>query len=356
MSTIYRASCDCGFVGDYSSQAKADWVLRKHSCAKHIAVAEAHARGLVRAAVVDRTPKPCLHKEAEHVHGTYSAYTLDRCRCRPCAAAKTAYETNRRRQQAYGRWNGLIDAAPAREHVRVLMAQGMGLKRIVAVSTVPQGQLWKLLDGKRRGDGTRVPSRRIRPETADRILAVELDLADGARVDSTGATRRVRALVALGWSQSKIAAELGIQRSNFTIASGRRETLTVAHDKACRDLYDRWSMRLPPQDAQRDRAASSMARRYAKARGWLPPLAWDDERIDDPEYTPDVGRKEALAEDPELDEAAIQRRLEGDKSVRLSKADAAELVARWRASGRPMNECDRITGLQSRRYIERIAA
>ena len=32
--------------------------------------------------------------------------------------------------------------------------------------------------------------------------------------------------------------------------------------------------------------SDSRARRYAKARGWLPPLALDDEYLDDPTYKP----------------------------------------------------------------------
>ena len=148
----------------------------------------------------DRTPKPCAHKEAQHAHGTYACYVLDFCRCHPCAKANRDYEAERVRQQAYGRWDNYVDAHPAREHIRTLTDQGMGLKRIVAVSDISQGLLWKLVYGKRRTDGTRTPSKRVRKDTLERILAIELDLAAGAAVESTGTARRIQALVALGWS------------------------------------------------------------------------------------------------------------------------------------------------------------
>lgn len=71
---------------------------------------------------LDRTPKPCLHKQANHQHGTNACYVLDKCRCHPCAHARAAQDDWRRRQQAYGRYDKYVDAAEARRHVRSLMA------------------------------------------------------------------------------------------------------------------------------------------------------------------------------------------------------------------------------------------
>lgn len=341
----------CGWKGTYATAAKGDYAKKRHSCKRWIARAEAATRGEQLRARVDRTPKPCLHKQANHQHGTYACYTLDGCRCLPCAQAVREYEQNRVRQQAYGRWNGLVDAEPSRRHVRALMDAGMGLKRIVAVSGIPQGQLWKLMYGKKRPDGSQVPSKRVRPSTEARILAVRLDLADGARVDSIGAVRRLQALVALGWSQSKVANRLGILPANFTpVIQGRRSTITVAHDKAVRALYDDLSMRLPPEVEWRDKIAAARARNYAKARGWLPPLAWDDDQLDDPECRPAPLRERGLVHDEVLDEAAIYRRSHGDREVRLSKAEAAELVHRWANSGRSLADCERVTGIKVDRF------
>lgn len=353
MATVYLACCtDCPFAGRYTSRARADWAFGRHSCERHQRIAELRARGESRKASIDRTPKPCLHKEADHMHGTYACYVLDFCRCEPCASANRVYENSRVRQQAYGRWNGLVDAEPARQHIRSLMAQGMGLKRIVAVSDISHGQLWKLMYGKRKRlksgkpSKRRTPSKRIRPETERRILAVQLDLAGGARVDSIGAARRIQALAALGWSLSKIAARLGILRSNFTNLAHGRTDITVAHDKAVRALYDEWSMQLPPQETHRDKIAASRARNYARALGWLPPLAWDDDALDDPESAPLTG---AEIDAPDLDHAAIERRAAGDKAVRLSQQEKAELVRLMVARGVPKNEIERRTGVNAHR-------
>lgn len=348
MSAAFVSSCECGFSGRYSSQAKADYALRRHSCERWQRRAEAARKAAAREAAVDRTPKPCLHKEADHQHGTHACYALDRCRCRPCSDANAAYESTRIRLKAYGRWNGLVDAEPARAHVLELMAQGMGIKRVVKVSGVPQGVLWKLLYGRHGG----TPSRRIKPATEARLLAVRLDLADGAKIANVGTARRLQALVALGWSQSKLARRLEVEATNFGRLIHARQQTTVGTARAVRELYDELSMQLPPETDHRDKIAAARSRNYAKAHGWLPPLAWDDELLDDPDYFPEPGgRERGLAHVEELDEAAIyRRRMHGDRSVRLSKADAAELVRRWAASGRPLAECERITGIKTDRF------
>lgn len=346
MTTNFHVSCDdCPFERTYSSQARADYFFGRHSCERQNRMAQLRARGEARKAGVDRTPKSCHHKQVTHVHGTRACYVLDKCRCERCAPAHSAYEKDRTRQHAYGRWGNLVDARPGREHIKQLMAQGMGLKRIVAVGGVSQGSLWKLIYGKRRPDGSRVPSKRITADLERRILAVELDLADGARVDSTGAVRRVQALVAIGWSLTKIADRLDIRRSNFTdIPNGLRTQVNVAHDRAIRALYDEWSMRLPQQAVWHDKAAASRARRYAQQRGWQPPLAWDEETIDDPAATP----AEVVA-GVHVDDAAVERRMAGDKTVALTSADRGELVRRMLARGFSFNEIERRTGVNPRR-------
>lgn len=349
MATRYRITCDaCPFDRVYASRAKADYAFERHSCERWQRRAELAARGQARKESIDRTPKPCLHKEADHRHGTYACYVLDRCRCEPCANANSTYKAERVRQQAYGRWNGLVDADPARQHVRDLMAQGMGLKRIVAVSGVAQGVLWKLMYGKPKADGSRTPSRRITPGVEQRILATQLDLAGGAIVDSTGAVRRIQALVALGWSLSKIAGRLGILRSNFTALAHGRTSITVAHDKAVRALYDEWSMQIPPQDEWRGKIAASRSRNYAKANGWLPPLAWDDELIDDPTVAPLTGTPD---DDDYLDEAAIVRRMHGEKSIKLTAAEQVELVLRMVSDGVSKKDIQQRTGLNPHRIL-----
>lgn len=145
----------------------------------------------------DRTPQPCQHKYANHQHGTHACYVLDRCRCHPCRRANSAYERRRTKNNAYGRSN-LVPAEPVRRHVRTLRAQGLGTKWIAALAGVSHGSLSKLVYGERG----LAPSRRVRRETARKLLSVPLpsleQLPVRKSIDALGTRRRLRALIAIG--------------------------------------------------------------------------------------------------------------------------------------------------------------
>lgn len=210
--------------------------------------------------------------------------TRNGCRCERCAKANRDAESERRRLTAYGRWQPYIDAGPAREHLRALSASGIGWKQAARLSGVSTGAVSKILYG---GPGGRPPSRRVRPATAAAILSVvpsPAKLADSSRVDATGTRRRVQALVAAGWSQSKISARLGMDRANFG-AVMRQDQVTASTARAVAALYGELWDKGPPEQGHRDKIAASRARRYSAERGWPPPAAWDDD-IDDPMAVP----------------------------------------------------------------------
>ena len=279
---------------------------------------------------VDRTPKPCHHPRAEHRHGTYACYVLDTCRCLPCAGANSTYERDRKKRNAYGRSN-LVDAQPVREHVAALMAAGVGLKRTVELSGVPQGALWKLMYGKRRPNGDAAPSRRVTKATAERILALDPAnpalLADGAPIPSVGASRRLQALSCLGWSISRLSTESGIDRQVLDKAL-RGEGITAGHVRAIAALYEQIWDRPPPEAHHRERIAAARARNRARAAGWAPPLAWDDDSIDDPAAAADSGDVE-----DQVDDVAVERAANGDRTVALNPAEVAAAVATCNARG-----------------------
>lgn len=347
---VFQRSCKtCGWTGTYDTVARAAYFKRLHSCETHLRRAAQRERGRLRRESVDRTPKPCLHKYANHQHGTYPCYVLDHCKCPPCAAANSAYEFNRTRQQAYGRWQGLVDAQPARERVQALMAAGMGLKRIAAVTGVSTGTLSKLMYGRPWADGTVRPSRRLKPVTAEKLLAVELDLADGARVDATTTRRRLQALVAMGWSMSKLGRALGMQPGNFN-RTIHAQQVVWSTAKAVHALYPRLAETEPPRANHRDRIAYSRSIGYARDHGWQPPLRIYGRlhvgpviplSIDDVDQVDDVGAV--------VDEGAVLRRLAGDKTVRLALPEQLEVVLRWTGS---RAECERVTGLNPYRILQ----
>ena len=233
-------------------------------------------------------------------HGAYVKYKLDGCRCYPCCFADSEYRRNRERAIAYGTWQPYVDAEPVRIHVRSLMEFGIGWKRIAALAGVPTGVVTKLLYGcPERHMG---PSKQIRPKNAIALLAVEpsLDsLGSVVAIDATGTRRRLQALICAGWPKAQLAKRLEMQPNNFGNVLTRPQ-VTVRTVRAVMRLYDElWSA--DPREHGVDNQAYSRARNHAASRQWAPVGAWDDDTIDDPASTPDLGtqvtRQEAVVED-----------------------------------------------------------
>jgi hypothetical protein len=114
-------------------------------------------------------------------------------------------------------------------------------------------------------------------------------------VNAAGTHRRVQALVATGWSQAKLARRLGMTSANFG-AMMRRPQVTASTARATAAIYDVLWNQPPPETGQREKIAAGRARNHARARGWAPPLAWDDEQLDRPEAKPAEGWQRANAD------------------------------------------------------------
>ena len=230
----------------------------------------------------------CRCPQAVHVHGTSTTYVVHRCRCDLCRAANTKRAAERRRIQAYGRYNRYIDGDLVRAHLRDLMAAGMGWKTIAAAAGLSASTVYPILYGRNHDDPThpqhRPPRKRITREVAEKLLAVTPVLADGALVDATGTRRRIQALAAIGWTLAELATRLGILRSNLRLHKPTLRYVTERTRRQVQELYDElWNQ--PPQGPSGDRM-----RAWARALGWVPPMAWDDDRIDDPRAQAAGGR------------------------------------------------------------------
>jgi transcriptional regulator with XRE-family HTH domain len=214
--------------------------------------------------------------EARREHGSFARYRAG-CRCRACRAANAAVVRHRRRQQAYGRWLPLVDAEPVRAHVRGLQERGLGFERVAQLAGVSVRTVAYLLYGA-PSKGL-PPSRRIRPDSARALLAVRAtDLPAAGWVHAAGTQRRLRALAAIGWSAPRLAEHLGMNPESLSrLMTQDKQRVTAVTAGKVRGLYDRlWNVPGPwPK-----------ARNWAARRGWPPPLAWDDDTIDDPAARP----------------------------------------------------------------------
>ncbi|MGC9540207.1 hypothetical protein [Streptomyces sp. UG1] len=219
-------------------------------------------------------------------HGTRAKYVAEKCRCQACKRANRREGNQRSRMQAYGHWQPYVDAEPVRAHVRALEAYGLGWKRIARLAGVSPTTVGKLLYGApRRNMG---PSKRVRPETAAKLLAVEAtpeNLGGAVSVDGTGTRRRLQALVAGGWPQAQLARRLEMEPGNFGVTL-RAERVLVSTSRAVTALYEGlW--RADPVEHGVHPQGVSRARNQVRTNQWAPVGAWDEESLGDPAAYPD---------------------------------------------------------------------
>lgn len=239
-------------------------------------------------------------------------------------------DADRRRRnllaQMRGEPTGLIDATPIRAHVAALASLGYSAEAIASVTTGTAWGLRLLVTAEHaRAERKWLP-----------LLALPLTLApaaavpDTAHVPALGATRRVRALLALGWRHADIEVHAG--RRVHAYADGRYPTMRAGIWRDLDRAYAALSGKPGPSDA---------TRRRAEARGYPPPLAWDD--VDDPgeqptgwRYRPATAvadRAHAVAELLDAGEglAEVCRRLETTPETLRRSLERAGRWDLWRA-------------------------
>jgi hypothetical protein len=163
----------------------------------------------------------------------------------------------------------LTSTEPVREHLDMLQAAGLGTRRVAELAGLSRSCVLRVrtLSG-------------MFPFAASRILAVQpQNILPVNMVDPTGTRRRSHALVAAGWSLRSQARHIGVA-ADVVSESLRRPLITAESADRAKRAYDELSMVTPaPQLAVRPKA-------LARRRHWFPPLAWDDETIDDPDTLP----------------------------------------------------------------------
>lgn len=121
-------------------------------------------------------------------------------------------------------------------------------------------------DGCRR-QAARYENERILARAAGRPLSMP----------AVGTQRRLRALHRIGWPWRTLAERLGMDERHFWSLVMRRGTTRPDKAAAVAALYDElWDVPGP----------SARAVQNAERRGWAPPLAYDDDTIDDPAAEP----------------------------------------------------------------------
>ncbi len=213
--------------------------------------------------------------------------------CEPCGVVQSRYDRRRAAKIKDGTWQYRRPVAEVRDHLHHLHRQGMsytavaraaGLAKRTVLAVVSENRTW------------------VQGPTAAAIYAVQpaSELPKG-RIDSTGTTRRLRALIAAGWTMTALAARLGwhIQQV-WELTKQKHPTVTDATAATIASLY---------KELSATPGSSARARNHAARNGWLGPAWFDDDRIDDPDHDP---LAEAQAADTTvIDEVAVDRALRG---------------------------------------------
>jgi hypothetical protein len=166
---------------------------------------------------------PSAEVFADRPHGTRLRY-ISRCRCVPCRAANSRYETARAAARRAGDWRGIVPADTARAHLLRLSRLGVGYKSVAAAGDVTPSILFAIRTGARK---------RIRASTERAILAVdEQAIADHALVSPAATWRRIRALLEEGFSKAELARRLGYKTPKLQLGRpGRRRILAATAAK-----------------------------------------------------------------------------------------------------------------------------
>ena len=188
------------------------------------------------------------------------------------------YCRQRSRQIAYGRWHPWTDAEPVRDHVRELRESGASYRAIADAAQVSPSTVHGIMTGRTLD--------RIHASQARRLLAVRTGSC-GDRRNACGSRRRIQALVALGHPRAELARQLGISKPSLgrLLRGETQHVSTAVHRDVC-GLYDKLWSQLPHEHTGRQQYAAESARHRAEAAGWLPPMALDDDKIDESSYRP----------------------------------------------------------------------
>jgi hypothetical protein len=115
---------------------------------------------------------------------------------------------------------------------------------------------------------------------------------DGTQAPSgIGAQRRIRALMARAWSPEAIEHAAGLPAADARRVLADHRDISPELAAAVARAYDQlWDTELPRGTAA-ERAAADAHQEHAERCGWPPPMAYDDDTIDQPDGDPAPGWK-----------------------------------------------------------------
>lgn len=157
-------------------------------------------------------------------HGTRASYARG-CRCLPCRAANSSYQSERRR--AGGRE---VEAGPARAHLLALRRTHVGLRAVSDVTGIDRRVLYEIASGRRKI---------IFRKTLATILSIDEGCrANHSLVDAKPAWRRINEMLERGYTKKQLAAWLG-SKARVPQLSLRRDRISARSAMRVEQLYSK---------------------------------------------------------------------------------------------------------------------
>jgi hypothetical protein len=171
--------------------------------------------------------KPASELANGKPHGIRIQY-LAGCRCIPCRAANSRYQSERLLAHKRGEWNGFVPAEKARKHLQALSQMGVGKIAVSEVTGITRSTLDLIRTGKRKN---------LRALNEKKILSVTVDAAsDGAYISAEKTWDQIRWLLDQGFTGGDLALRLGYKTARLQLRKGR---VRASNALKVQRLYDR---------------------------------------------------------------------------------------------------------------------
>ena len=175
----------------------------------------------------------------------------------------------------------LVSVSRAREHVLRLRAAGGSYETIGRAAGIGAMTVHGIANGRRL---------KVQADVARRLLTVTEDDIRWLHPSPNGTMWRLRALVAMGHSCTRMASATGIPPATVRrIVRGEALTITPELRQSVTALFDAWWDKAPPCRTRQEKFAAHGARRRAAVNNWPCPAGLDEDELDQPGYRPRCG-------------------------------------------------------------------
>lgn len=174
--------------------------------------------------------------------------------------------------------------------IRHCRRMGMPNRTIADQVGISESNISQMANGVRYQNRGGEPVRQMWRTTWEKVMTLKFEAPTkaGARIDATGARRRMQALSCLGFSHAFMAEWLDIQKPCVwrICAPDRAKWVYFNTHRDVIHMYDKL-YESSPADHGVKAGYMHRAQAEAKAKGYAPPGCWDMDLLDDPDAIPE---------------------------------------------------------------------